>query len=167
MDLTEEQLEALFWAVGEYGYRADQPLAILRQYATKGEAYARYMAGLRGIADFAYGQPPMNLESFLKRLGTAIREARAEEELQTPPVRSLELRDGFFIVGLEGGMEIRFPVKGNPKLAAATDEQLKQIKVSEYGLHWPSLNCGISFQDLMIGDFGQQPESPAGGGGVS
>ena len=53
-------------------------------------------------------------------------------------------------------MEIRFPVKGNPKLAAATDEQLKRIEVSDYGLRWPELSEGIAFQDLMIGDYGQQ-----------
>ena len=35
VDLTEEQLPALFWAVGEYGYRADQPLAVLRRYARR------------------------------------------------------------------------------------------------------------------------------------
>ena len=67
IDLTEAQLEALLWAVGEYGYRASDPLEVLDRYATKDPPYARYMVGLKTIAEYTSGKQT-DLDSLLHRL---------------------------------------------------------------------------------------------------
>jgi hypothetical protein len=56
---------------------------------------------------------------------------------------------------MEGGTEIRFPVAGNPRLARGTPEQLSNIEISPYGVHWPALDEDLSFQGLLRGDHGQ------------
>jgi hypothetical protein len=89
IDLTEDQLEALFWALGEYGYRASDPLEVLRRYATKDQSFARYMVGLETIAEFTAGKTT-NLESLIRRLHIA-REAVWNEP---PPVCSAFYQDG-------------------------------------------------------------------------
>ena len=54
-------------------------------------------------------------------------------------VRSAIYRDGHIVVTMESGVELRFPVAGNPRLASGTPAQLGHIEVSPYGLHWPDL----------------------------
>jgi len=56
---------------------------------------------------------------------------------------------------MESGVEIRFPVAQNPRLARGTEAQLSNIEVSPYGLHWPDLDEDLSFRGIMEGDFGQ------------
>jgi hypothetical protein len=62
------------------------------------------------------------------------------------------------IVVMESGVEIRFPVAGNPRLAAGTPKQRTHIEVSPYGLHWPDLDEDLSFRGLLEGDYGQNKE---------
>ena len=69
--------------------------------------------------------------------------------------RSATYHDGFIVVAMHSGVEIRFPVAQNPRLAAGTIEQLKTIEVSPFGLHWPELDEDLSFHGLMEGDYGQ------------
>jgi len=57
---------------------------------------------------------------------------------------------------MESGVEIRFPVAGNPRLAQGTPAQLKHIEVSPYGLHWPDLDEDLSFRGLLEGNYGQK-----------
>jgi hypothetical protein len=68
---------------------------------------------------------------------------------------SVSHEDGFIIVRMESGVEIRFPVSGNARLARGTPEQLNNIELSPYGLHWPDLDEDLSFQGLQAGDYGQ------------
>ena len=150
IDLTEDQLEALFWALGEYGYRASDPLDVLHRYATKDQCYARYMTGLETIAEFTGGKTT-DLQSLMQRLHSA-RNAVSEEP---PVVCSAFYHDGLIIVKLTTGMELRFPVSANPKLAVATDEQLNDIEISQWAIHWPTLNACLSFRQLLWGNFGQ------------
>jgi hypothetical protein len=63
---------------------------------------------------------------------------------------------GHIIVARESGVEIRFPVAGNRRLARGTPDQLRNIEVSPYGLHWPDLDEDLSFRGLAVGDFGQE-----------
>jgi len=56
---------------------------------------------------------------------------------------------------MESGVEIRFPVSGNPRLSRGTAEQLSNIEVSPFGLHWPDLDEDLSFRGLLEGDYGQ------------
>jgi hypothetical protein len=62
-DLTEQQFTALLCAVGEYGYRAEKPLEILRRDAPKDDAgVARAIVGLEILAEFATGRPSTDEE---------------------------------------------------------------------------------------------------------
>lgn len=71
-------------------------------------------------------------------------------------VISAEYRDGHIVVSMLSGVEIRFPISGNPRLAGGTVEQLNNIEVSPYGLHWPDLDEDLSFRGLLGGDYGQR-----------
>ena len=63
--------------------------------------------------------------------------------------------DGWIVVRLESGAEIRFPVADNPRLAAGTHEQLSHVEISPFGLHWPDLDEDLSFRRLLEGNHGQ------------
>ena len=73
----------------------------------------------------------------------------------TDSARSAVLRDGQIIISMESGREIRFPVAGNPRLACGTEEQLRNMEISPYGIHWPDLDEDLSFRGLLKGDYGQ------------
>jgi len=62
---------------------------------------------------------------------------------------------GHIIVTMESGVEIKFPVRNNPRLAKGSPQQLGNIEVSPYGLHWPDLDEDLSFRGLLEGDYGQ------------
>ena len=64
-------------------------------------------------------------------------------------------QDGHIVVIMESGVEIRFPVAGNPRLARGTPSQLANIEASPFGLHWPDLDEDLSFAGLLQGDYGQ------------
>lgn len=64
--------------------------------------------------------------------------------------------DGIIVVVFENEVEIRFPVKDNPRLAKGTPSQLEHVEISPMGLHWPDLDEDISFRGLLTGDFGQE-----------
>lgn len=68
-------------------------------------------------------------------------------------------RDGQIIVSMESGVEVHFPVAGNPRLARGTSEQLNNIELSPFGLHWPDLDEDLSFRGLLAGDYGQHVRS--------
>jgi hypothetical protein len=75
--------------------------------------------------------------------------------MQVDEVRSALYREGFIVVSMESGVEIRFPVAGNPRLSRGTPRQLNNIEVSPFGLHWPELDEDLSFRGLLEGDYGQ------------
>ena len=94
-------------------------------------------------------------------------------------VSTVLYQGGQIIVAMESGVEIRFPVAGNSRLAKGTPEQLNHVDVSPYGLHWPDLDGDLSFRGLLEGDYGQdkacrtnrcrrRPDAmhPAGAGGI-
>jgi hypothetical protein len=64
-------------------------------------------------------------------------------------------KDGFIIIRMESGAEIRFPVAENLRLARGTPRQLNHIEISPFGLHWPDLDEDLSFRGLLEGDYGQ------------
>jgi len=70
-------------------------------------------------------------------------------------VRSAVYVEGHIQVTMESGVEIRFPVAANSRLCNGTPEQLNNIEVSPFGLHWPDLDEDLSFRGLMAGDYGQ------------
>ena len=66
------------------------------------------------------------------------------------------VRAGKVVVRMPGGLEIRFPVARNPRLAKGNDAQLNHIEVSPFGLHWPDLDEDLSYAGLCAGDYGQK-----------
>ena len=63
--------------------------------------------------------------------------------------------NGFIVIRMESGAEIRFPVAENPRLAHGSPRQLNHIEISPFGLHWPDLDEDLSFRGLLEGDHGQ------------
>jgi Protein of unknown function (DUF2442) len=73
----------------------------------------------------------------------------------TDTARSATHVDGWIVLQMASGAEIRFPVAGNPRLAAGTHQQLNHIEISPFGLHWPDLDEDLSFHGLLEGNHGQ------------
>jgi hypothetical protein len=73
-------------------------------------------------------------------------------------------QDAYIVVSMESGVEIRFPISGNPRLVRGTPEQLNNIEVSPFGLHWPDLDEDLSFRGLLEGDYGQRRDCRSGRG---
>lgn len=69
--------------------------------------------------------------------------------------RSALYRDGMIVVVMESGGEIRFPISDNPRLTRGTPEQLSNIEISPFGLHWPDLDEDLFFRGVLAGDHGQ------------
>ena len=63
--------------------------------------------------------------------------------------------DGHIVIRMESGLEIRFPVASNPRLAGGNPSQLNNIEISPFGIHWPDLDEDLSFRGLLEGDYGQ------------
>ena len=70
-------------------------------------------------------------------------------------VRSATYSDGHIVVIMGSGVEIRFPIAGNPRLCQGSAQQLDNIEISPFGLHWPDLDEDLSLRGLMAGDYGQ------------
>jgi hypothetical protein len=75
--------------------------------------------------------------------------------------QSASFQDGNILIVFESGVEIRFPVKGNPRLAKGNSQQLGNIEISPLGLHWPDLDEDLSFRGILAGKFGQPRNSAA------
>jgi hypothetical protein len=74
----------------------------------------------------------------------------------TDSAKSAVCRDRQIVILMRSGVEIRFPVSGNPRLARGNDQELNHIEVSPFGLHWPDLDEDLSFRGLLEGDYGQR-----------
>lgn len=70
-------------------------------------------------------------------------------------------RDGHILIEMDSGVELRFPVDRNPRLARGTSSQLNNIELSPFGLHWPDLDEDLCFRGLQAGDYGQHQKSPS------
>ena len=70
----------------------------------------------------------------------------------TAPKRTAHYSGGYVAVRIADTVEIRFPVTACPRLARGTEDQLKNIEVSPFGLHWPDLDEDLSFKGLLNGE---------------
>ncbi len=68
-------------------------------------------------------------------------------------LREARVAAGEIIPTLESGREISFPIAANPRLAAASAEQLRRIEISPLGIHWPGLDEDLSVQGIVRGDY--------------
>jgi uncharacterized protein DUF2442 len=64
--------------------------------------------------------------------------------------------DGKIYVTMESGLELAFPVRGNPRLEGKSHNQLNRIEISPFGLHWPDLDEDLSLKGILAGDYGQR-----------
>ena len=64
-------------------------------------------------------------------------------------------------ITMESGLEIAFPIHGNPRLEGKPHEQLDRIEVSPFGLHWPDLDEDLSIRGILAGNYGQRPYEAA------
>ncbi len=64
------------------------------------------------------------------------------------------------IVEMESGIEVKFPVAENPRLAVGTVQQLNHVEISPFGFHWPDLDEDLSVRGILRGDFGQKGKKP-------
>ena len=74
----------------------------------------------------------------------------------TDNANSVTCQNRQIIILMRSGVEIRFPVSGNPRLARGSDQELSHIEISPFGLHWPDLDEDLSFRGLLDGDYGQR-----------
>jgi len=70
-------------------------------------------------------------------------------------------RNGKIHVSMESGLEIAFPVRGNPRLENQSHSALDRIELSPFGLHWPELDEDLSIRGILAGDYGQRPTRAA------
>jgi hypothetical protein len=73
----------------------------------------------------------------------------------TDTARSARFDQGFIVLSMASGAQLRFPVAENPRLAGGTPAQLNNIELSPFGLHWPDLDEDLSFHGIAQGDHGQ------------
>ncbi len=70
--------------------------------------------------------------------------------------QSAVFRDGMIVLTMHSGAEVSFPTQDNPRLAQGTPEQLGNIEISPFGLHWPDLDEDLSIRGILAGNFGQK-----------
>jgi hypothetical protein len=75
------------------------------------------------------------------------------------PVTALH-RDGRIHVTMESGLEIAFPVQGNPRLERKSHAQLDNIEISPLDLHWPDLDEDLSIKGILACDYGIKRRKP-------
>ena len=73
----------------------------------------------------------------------------------TDKPQSAELLNGVIVLTMCSGSEVRFPVALNPRLARGTPQELANIELSPFGLHWPDLDEDLSIRAILAGDYGQ------------
>ena len=69
--------------------------------------------------------------------------------------------EGRIRIQMESGIEVSFPVGDNPRLSSGSHEQLNNVEISPYGIHWPDLDEDLSIRGILAGDFGQRPHRAA------
>ncbi len=80
--------------------------------------------------------------------------------LTDKPLRACH-RDGKIHIVMESGLELAFPLQGNPRLEGKLSDQLNHIELSPLGLHWPDLDEDLSIRGILSGDYGQRQRRAA------
>jgi hypothetical protein len=67
--------------------------------------------------------------------------------------------EGMIHVTMGSGLQIAFPIKGNPRLEGKPNVELDHIEISPFGLHWPDLDEDLSIRGVLSGNYGQRRRS--------
>ncbi len=57
--------------------------------------------------------------------------------------------DGVIVIEMNGGLIIRYPVEHSFRLKSGSPEELSQIELSPFGLHWPLLDEDLSIRGIL------------------
>jgi hypothetical protein len=72
-------------------------------------------------------------------------------EESTPAPVAVEVTDSEVIVRLADGRRIATPLVWYPPLLQATTEQLAQVELTAFGIHWPELDEDLSVAGMLAG----------------
>ncbi len=67
----------------------------------------------------------------------------------TDTPKKAEHKDGFIIVKMNSGDVLRFHVNDYDRLRSASHEELSDIEISPFGLHWNQLDEDLSIRGLQ------------------
>ncbi len=56
---------------------------------------------------------------------------------------------GVIVIEMTSGEVIHFPVERSARLKAAVEEDLAEIELSSFGLHWPRLDEDLSIRGIL------------------
>jgi hypothetical protein len=62
---------------------------------------------------------------------------------------AVEIRDGVLWVTLKDGRVIGTPLEWYKRLAGATPEQLADVRLTPFGIHWPDLDEDLSVRGML------------------
>lgn len=74
----------------------------------------------------------------------------------TDTAQSAAFQSGLIVITLEGGAKLSFPISENSRLACGTPDQLNNIEISPFGLHWPDLDEDLSIRGIIQGNYGRR-----------
>ena len=63
--------------------------------------------------------------------------------------QSAELLNGMIVLTMCSGSEVRFPAVLNPRLPRGTPQELANIELSPFGVHWPDLDEALSIRGRL------------------
>jgi hypothetical protein len=69
--------------------------------------------------------------------------------IDTPKTARYEA--GRIVIEMASGEEVSFPVEVSERLKAGTSEELSEIELSPFGLHWPLLDEDLSIRGILAG----------------
>ncbi len=58
---------------------------------------------------------------------------------------------GQIVIEMTSGEVISFPVDVSERLKSGTPEELSEIELSPFGLHWPQLDEDLSIRGILAG----------------
>jgi hypothetical protein len=67
--------------------------------------------------------------------------------IDTP--KSARFEAGEIVIEMKSGEIIRFPVEWSERLKSALPEDLSDIELSPFGLHWPRLDEDLSIRGIL------------------
>ena len=68
--------------------------------------------------------------------------------------------NGWIVITLNDGREVKFPCSANEYLSVATEKEISTMEISPCGIHWPLLNEDLSIKGIIEGRFGRISRSP-------
>jgi hypothetical protein len=79
--------------------------------------------------------------------------------IDTP--KSARPEAGEIVIEMTSGEIIRFPIESSARLKSASIEELSEIELSPFGLHWPRLDEDLSIRGILAAQ-SRQGQSHAG-----